>query len=67
MLNALGKDLDWTMICESMPYLSDNERRDCVLQYLGNGNTITFSQYEEISPYLSSDATEAIDRYLEGR
>lgn len=67
LLNALGKDLDWTMICESMPYLSDNERRDCVLQYLGNGNTITFSQYEEISPYLSSDATEAIDRYLEGR
>ncbi len=67
LLNALGKDLDWTMICESMPFLSDNERKDCVLQYLGNGNTITFSQYEEVSPYLSDDATEAIDRYLEGK
>lgn len=67
LLNALGKDLDWTMICESMPFLSDNERKNCILQYLGNGNTITFSQYEEVSPYLSDDATEAIDRYLEGR
>ena len=67
LLNALGKDLDWEMICKSMPYLSDAERKDCILQYLENGNTITFSQYEEVSPYLSDAATEAIDRYLEGR
>ncbi len=67
LLIALDGDLDWETLCECMAYLDEDDRIDCILLYLENGNTLTFSQYEEISPYLSNRAAEKIDKYLEGK
>ena len=65
LLKALGADLDWKTICDSMPYLEDDERKEALLAYMENGNTITFSQYTEIVPYLSDGVAEELDRYME--
>ena len=64
LIQVLKGDLYWETLCDCMPYLSDNERTDCILSYLENGNTITFTEYKEISPYLSDRTVKAIDKYL---
>ena len=64
LIQVLKGELYWETLCDCMPYLSDNERTDCILSYLENGNTITFTEYKEISPYLSDRTVKAIDKYL---
>lgn len=51
-------------LSELMPYLNDEGRTKCLLKYLEEGNTLTYSEFDEISPYLNNDTIKKIDEYL---
>ncbi|MCM1135477.1 MAG: M56 family metallopeptidase [Clostridium sp.] len=67
LLGAMGEALDWQTLRDSLPYLNEEEIKECLLAYMENGNRISFAQFEDISPFLSDGIGKELDRYLEGK
>lgn len=47
-----------------LPYLDTEGKEQCLLKYLGAGNALTYSQFNDISPYLNDSIVEKIDSLM---
>lgn len=47
-----------------LPYLNTEGREQCLLKYLETGNALTYSQFNDISPYLNDSIVEIIDNLM---
>lgn len=53
----------YNVFVECLPYLNSSEKEECLLHYLDAGGTLTYTQFSEISPFLSSSLIRKIDNY----
>ena len=44
-----------------LPYLNIEGREECLIKYLKAGNILTYSQFDDILPYLNNSIVEKID------
>jgi hypothetical protein len=63
MILALPTADFYNVFVECLPYLNSSEKEECLLHYLDAGGTLTYTQFSEISPYLSSSLIRKIDNY----
>lgn len=59
------KELTFDVLLDCTPYLDEDEAGDCLLYYLELGNSLTYSQYTQISYYLSREMKEEIESKME--
>lgn len=64
---SMDDQLTFEDLNEFVPYLSEEGREQCLIRYIESGNTLTYSQFDEISPYLSRSTIEKIDSLLSNK
>lgn len=55
------EELTFELICECAPYLSQKSMERCLTAYIESGHRLTYSEFDEISPYLDKGAIDKID------
>ncbi|MDE6203185.1 MAG: hypothetical protein K2G19_06880, partial [Lachnospiraceae bacterium] len=60
MLLAMD-NISFELISDCAPYLGSNKLEEVLVKYLEMGNELTYSQFEEISPYLRENAARRLD------
>lgn len=55
---------DFKLLKDNILYLGEGEQEKCMLHYFEQGYSLTYSQFAEISPYLSKRAIEKIDEKM---
>lgn len=64
LIMGMDDQLTFEALNEFAPYLSDEGMEQCLIRYIEAGNTLTYSQFDEISPYLNRSTVEKIDKLL---
>lgn len=55
------KELTFDVLTDCIYYLDEAEADQCLMYYLNLGNTLTSSQYDRISPYLSEQTQKKLE------
>ena len=55
------KELTFDVLTDCVYYLDEDEADKCLMYYLDLGNTLTYSQYDRISYYLSEQTKKKIE------
>lgn len=65
LLKALPVEDFFDAFADSIYYLSDKQIEECLTDYIDRGGVLTFSMYDEISPYINDKHTiEKLDQSL---
>ncbi|MDE5825753.1 MAG: M56 family metallopeptidase [Lachnospiraceae bacterium] len=64
LLKSLPVEEFYDVFADNIVYLNDDQITECLTDYLNRGGVLTFSMYDEISPYVSKNTTEKLDRIL---
>lgn len=64
-ITGMGDQLTFEVLKDCAPYLSDDGMEQCLTVFFESGNTLTYSQFDELSPYLSQRAIEKIDKLIQ--
>lgn len=65
VLKALPVEDFYDAFADSIYYLSDRQIDECLTDYIDRGGVLTFSMYDEISPYINDKHTiEKLDQSL---
>lgn len=64
LIFILDEGFTFEMLETCLPYLNTEGREQCLLKYLESGNTLTYSQFDDISPYLNNSIVEKIDNLM---
>lgn len=59
------KELTFDVLTDCTPYLDEEEVDSCLMYYMDLGNTLTYSQYTRIRPYLSDETSQKIESKME--
>ena len=62
LFQVLKENMTFEVLEESMPYLDDGERTELISWYIEQGNTLSYSEFAELAPYLSQQTIKEIDR-----
>ena len=54
-------DISFELISDCAPYLGSSSLEKVLEKYLGEGGELTFSQFDQLSPYLGSNAAKRLD------
>lgn len=63
VLKNLSVENFYDTFADSIMYLDNSQRDECLMDYLARGGTLTFSMYDEISPYLDDSTKLRLDRF----
>lgn len=64
LIKSLSVEEFYDIFAESIYYLNDNQIEDCLTDYLDRGGVLTYSMYDEISPYLNKNISQKLDTRL---
>ncbi len=64
LLKSLPVEDFYDAFTENIVYLNDQQIAECLTDYLDRGGVLTFSMYEEISPYVNRNIIKTLDRQL---
>lgn len=62
LLKSLPVEDFYDVFADNIMYLNDNQIDECLTDYLERGGMLNFSMYDEISPYMSKNTVEKLDR-----
>ena len=54
-------DISFDLLCDCAPYLGSSKMEEVLRKYLKDGGKLSYSQFDDISPYLSREAIERLD------
>jgi len=64
LLKSLPMEEFYDVFAENIYYLNDQQINECLTDYLDQGGIMTFSMYEEISPYINQNTIKMLDKHL---
>lgn len=67
LILKMKEDMTYDMLEDFLIYLDEEDKEKCLAFFLEQGNGLSYSEFNEISPYLSSEQLELLDRIGEIR
>lgn len=64
LISAMVEEVTFDDLVDWAPYLSSEQLERCLISYMEAGNTLTYSQFDEISPYLNAQSIEKLDELM---
>lgn len=64
LLKSLSVEEFYDTFAESIYYLDSDQIEECLTDYLDRGGVLTYTMYDEISPYLNKDISQKLDTRL---
>ena len=64
ILSAISDKISFELIDTWKYYLDEETLEQCLIKFLEDGNTLTYSQFYKISPYLGESTIKKIDNLL---
>lgn len=61
VLKALPLEDFYDLFADNIYYLSDRQIEACLTNYIDRGGVLTFSMYDEISPYVNKNTLQKLD------
>lgn len=65
VLKALPVEDFYDAFADSIYYLSDKQIEECLTDYIDRGGVLTFSMYDEISPYINEPIPQKLDKLIQ--
>ena len=62
VLKSLPVEEFYDVFAENICYLNSSEIDDCLTDFIGKGGVVTYSMYDEISPYLNKSIVQKLDK-----
>ena len=66
VLKSLSVDDFYDAFADNIMYLDNSQRDECLMDYIARGGTLTYSMYDEISPFLDKSIKQKLDHFDNG-
>lgn len=65
IISTIIEEVTFDDLEEWAPYLSSEQLERCLISYMEAGNTLTYSQFYEVSPYLNTQSIDKLDTLMQ--
>lgn len=63
VLKSLSVEDFYDAFADNIMYLDNSQRDECLMDYIARGGTLTYSMYDEISPFLDKSIKQKLDHF----
>ena len=63
VLKSLSVEDFYDALADNIMYLDNSQRDECLMDYIARGGTLTYSMYDEISPFLDKSIKQKLDHF----
>lgn len=63
VLKSLSVEDFYYAFADNIMYLDNSQRDECLMDYIARGGTLTYSMYDEISPFLDKSIKQKLDQF----
>lgn len=63
VLKSLSVEDFYYAFADNIMYLDNSQRDECLMDYITRGGTLTYSMYDELSPYLDKSIKQKLDQF----
>lgn len=63
VLKNLSVEDFYDVFADNIMYLDNSQRDECLMDYIARGGTLTYSMYDELSPYLDKSIKQKLDQF----